>query len=329
MSSYYLRSESDRSEVDVQGGELTVGRAETNQLVLTKGHPSRQHARIWEEGGSLWVEDLGSANGTFVNEQELTEKRALVLGDVVKFDVDAYAIASREAADDGATVVRPAIDSSATVVRPPEPAPEAAPEPTPPPSEPPPPPREPATGAGATPASWENDGSTVALTPEQLAEIRNQLPGAGAEVTSDRPQLQILSGSRQDEVIDLDGDPAEWVIGSGSDAAIVFSDANVSAEQAVLSVEGGRWKISDSISKNKTFVNGQNTPVSYLGSGDVIAFGAVQCRLALPASAKRPAPAAPTSAAAVKQGKSNTTAIAVGGFVVTALVLGGLVFFLG
>ena len=48
-------------------GELTIGRAEGNDLLLTEGGVSRKHAAIRAEGGALLIEDLGSANGTQVD----------------------------------------------------------------------------------------------------------------------------------------------------------------------------------------------------------------------------------------------------------------------
>jgi pSer/pThr/pTyr-binding forkhead associated (FHA) protein len=44
---------------------------------------SAQHARIDLRSDGVWVEDLGSTNGTFVNDQRVTAER-LQPGDVVK-----------------------------------------------------------------------------------------------------------------------------------------------------------------------------------------------------------------------------------------------------
>ena len=48
---------------------------------------SRPHARISAEGGNCWIEDLGSANGTFVNGRtrlKPQEPYPLVNGDIIK-----------------------------------------------------------------------------------------------------------------------------------------------------------------------------------------------------------------------------------------------------
>jgi pSer/pThr/pTyr-binding forkhead associated (FHA) protein len=53
-------------------GPLVIGRAPDVDLVLEDGQVSRQHARVSPTAdGSALVEDLGSANGTFLNHNEL------------------------------------------------------------------------------------------------------------------------------------------------------------------------------------------------------------------------------------------------------------------
>jgi len=52
---------------------VTIGRAIENDIVVTSKRVSREHARIRREGRKLLLEDLGSTNGTFVNEKPVTE----------------------------------------------------------------------------------------------------------------------------------------------------------------------------------------------------------------------------------------------------------------
>ena len=54
----------DRLELS---GEVSVGRSAECDLVVSEGQPSRQHAKIVVEAGGVFVEDLGSTNGTLVN----------------------------------------------------------------------------------------------------------------------------------------------------------------------------------------------------------------------------------------------------------------------
>lgn len=49
------------------GEELTIGRAAGCSIVLDEQYVSQVHARVFIRDGSVFVEDLGSTNGTWVN----------------------------------------------------------------------------------------------------------------------------------------------------------------------------------------------------------------------------------------------------------------------
>jgi len=71
-----------------EGGELVVGRAEPATVVVDDPSLSRQHARFFRQGADLFVEDLGSTNGTFVRGARVTRAPLLDgyearLGDVL------------------------------------------------------------------------------------------------------------------------------------------------------------------------------------------------------------------------------------------------------
>ena len=54
-------------------GWITVGRASNSDIVLDEQFVSTTHARLLPRGQFYYVEDLGSTNGTFVNEKQVTE----------------------------------------------------------------------------------------------------------------------------------------------------------------------------------------------------------------------------------------------------------------
>jgi pSer/pThr/pTyr-binding forkhead associated (FHA) protein len=64
---------------------LTLGRSEDNAVAL-KGDEfaSGHHARIESQRDGVWILDLGSTNGTFVNGARLDGRRQLREGDVVQ-----------------------------------------------------------------------------------------------------------------------------------------------------------------------------------------------------------------------------------------------------
>lgn len=64
---------------------LTIGRTPDNQLSLTEPKVSSNHAEILPEGQDYAIVDLGSTNGTIVNDQRLASNQPRVLhsGDIV------------------------------------------------------------------------------------------------------------------------------------------------------------------------------------------------------------------------------------------------------
>lgn len=61
--------------------ELTVGRAGGCQITLDDTFVSQLHARVFRRDGQLFVEDLGSTNGTFLNRKKVTAPIAIRKGD--------------------------------------------------------------------------------------------------------------------------------------------------------------------------------------------------------------------------------------------------------
>ena len=69
--------------LQLAGSEVTIGRAEAT-LRLSDGTVSRQHARLFQRDGQWIIEDIGSANGTFVNGVRLTRPVQLNIGDQIR-----------------------------------------------------------------------------------------------------------------------------------------------------------------------------------------------------------------------------------------------------
>jgi hypothetical protein len=64
---------------------LTLGRGGQNDVKLDKDEfTSARHAKIEPRRDGVWVEDIGSTNGTYVNGARLTKERKLSPGDVVR-----------------------------------------------------------------------------------------------------------------------------------------------------------------------------------------------------------------------------------------------------
>jgi pSer/pThr/pTyr-binding forkhead associated (FHA) protein len=64
-------------------GRLTLGRGKEVDLLLLDPAISREHSAVFPDGEEYLIEDLGSANGTFVND-ELVTKKPLEEGDLIR-----------------------------------------------------------------------------------------------------------------------------------------------------------------------------------------------------------------------------------------------------
>jgi pSer/pThr/pTyr-binding forkhead associated (FHA) protein len=63
---------------------MVVGRAPECDLRLDDTYTSQQHARLFGKNGAWYVEDLGSTNGTFVNDQKLAAPAMVQPGDKIR-----------------------------------------------------------------------------------------------------------------------------------------------------------------------------------------------------------------------------------------------------
>jgi pSer/pThr/pTyr-binding forkhead associated (FHA) protein len=73
------------TERELDSAPVTLGRAPENDLVLDSDEfASVKHARIEPRRDGVWVEDLNSTNGTFVNGMKLSRRQKLTPGDVIR-----------------------------------------------------------------------------------------------------------------------------------------------------------------------------------------------------------------------------------------------------
>ena len=68
----------------LSGDNITIGRAVENDIVITSKRVSREHAQVRREGWRVMLEDLGSTNGTFLNDERVLTPLALHDGDRIQ-----------------------------------------------------------------------------------------------------------------------------------------------------------------------------------------------------------------------------------------------------
>jgi phosphoserine phosphatase RsbU/P len=85
-------------EHPLRGDSLVVGRALDADVTLSDPFASRRHSRLFRTGGELFVEDLGSRNGTIVNGQAIQQPTRVGPGDVIRISNSMIRISAEAAA---------------------------------------------------------------------------------------------------------------------------------------------------------------------------------------------------------------------------------------
>lgn len=206
--------------IDLQTSPVLIGRATDCQIQTQDAQVSRRHARVIYDGSSYWIEDTGSANGVFVN-NERVPRHQLRPGTVfrcgyleVRFELDAPAAVP---------------SAAAPVVAPPPPlvVPAAAPVPIAPPVAvvaAPPPVVAPVIAAVAAPA-------VSAAATAELTSLRTELEGERRK----RTDLEFELSETKRKVEELQARPAA----SGGDADSERLRRRVDQLESELKRKGG------------------------------------------------------------------------------------------
>lgn len=231
-----------QQEQDV-AGQLTVGRADGNDLVLSEGGVSRNHARFFTEGAEVMLEDVGSANGTWVDGEriegavKLSSKSQVVIGD--------YEISVKVGS-------KPLPKASKATAKPS---------------------KEPTTARGK-PAKATGAPRSTRVVPAVKPTGGGALAKRPAPQRAAGPQLRGLTGSVTGKTFPLSG---TMLVGRVPGVDLQVDDDSVSRRHAELVVTGREVVVRDLGSANGTTVNG--APISddtILSPGDIVQFGVVE-----------------------------------------------------
>ncbi len=73
--------------------ELTIGRSPGCGVAMTDDiYTSTLHARLFRHNDQLWVEDLGSTNGTYVNSEQISQAVRLGKGDLLQIGATVFEV---------------------------------------------------------------------------------------------------------------------------------------------------------------------------------------------------------------------------------------------
>jgi pSer/pThr/pTyr-binding forkhead associated (FHA) protein len=81
---------SNGAEVELVKNVITIGRQYDCDIQLTEGYPSRKHAQLVIENDAIFIEDMRSANGTYVNGARITGRTRLSGGDRIRFHIEEF-----------------------------------------------------------------------------------------------------------------------------------------------------------------------------------------------------------------------------------------------
>jgi hypothetical protein len=84
--------EADGEVTEITVNRSVVGRSSTADVHVPGDDVSRRHALIWQEAGAVWVADLGSSNGSFINDEPLDDVVDLVNGDRLTFGEQTFLV---------------------------------------------------------------------------------------------------------------------------------------------------------------------------------------------------------------------------------------------
>lgn len=238
-------------------GQLTIGRADGNDLVLAEGGVSRKHARFFTQGPDVLVEDTGSANGTWVDGEKiegptkLAARAQVVIGD---YEISVKGNGARPSS-------KKVPDRAKPMGRDPE-RPTSANQAVKPPR-----------ATKVVPAVKDpNAGAALAKRPR---------PAPGASQASG-PIMRGLTGPWLNKTFPLKG---TMVVGRVPGVDIQIEDDSVSRRHAEIVVQGRDVVLRDLGSANGTNVNGAPlTEELALAPGDIIQFGVVEMTYEVPSA---------------------------------------------
>lgn len=219
-------------------GPVSVGRSPDCTICIPDDFVSGNHARLFLEDGALFVEDLGSTNGTWVN-GERVQRGALKHGDELRFDRFRYQVRRTSAA--------PA-------------APPAAPEAE-------------APGEGEW---WRRSDKGVQGTVMGAFAPRDGRPAGVTQLLAGKvsgPTLVGASAPVRDRRVELR--PGMMMIGRNPKCDVTIDEETVSDRHAQLVCEErGSVRIVNLPNTGGTLVNGARVPGgAYLNPGDVVSLG--------------------------------------------------------
>lgn len=287
---FILRSQDGRAEYHLHG-EILVGREVECAIPLDSSHISRYHAKINVSPNGVYIEDLHSTNGTYVNGQKIKGRVRLSVGDEVAFDDLLFRLASNQSGNADRTQLSTRASVSLLSAR----------RSTPPPAEdddldeldriPVPQPgrhkaAEPMRPSAdriarraeppAQPSPSAEQEHTMILSSQQMNNMMERNLGEKDVQIGSGPRLVVMTAPIRGKIYSLNNTQQiqNWQIGRDSGSEIHLNDNTISSDHARVakSPEGG-YLLTATHAKNGVFINGERVTKTRLNHNDKIQIG--------------------------------------------------------
>jgi pSer/pThr/pTyr-binding forkhead associated (FHA) protein len=259
ISSWVLRSLDDEAEHKISHN-LLIGREAECGLALISPHISRYHAKLTRNGATLYVEDLHSANGTFVNGERIQTRRAITLGDEIAFHDRRFRVVSTDFSKEEATIIETPLGRAAF------PGKQVA---------------QMLRQSESPVVSQDEEEGTRMLNERDLARLARRAASPSQllpEAPGQGPRLVILTAPLRGKIIPLHTPLPDhhWSIGRSEECDICLPDKTISADHARLGHSAGGWLLSTTHARNGIQVNGKPTARAFLKHNDRLRFGRLE-----------------------------------------------------
>ncbi len=253
MTRLRISDEGGTREVEVRGEHVRLGRLDTCDVVLAGRGVSREHAELVRAGGAWTVRDLGSSNGTFVNDARVESAR-IEAGDTIGIGPEVTVVLLEPAARDADPAPAAGVRLQQRTVKRGEPVRDVA-----------------TTGPVRTRGPGEAREPAPAGQRPAASPAGEAAPGRGLAGLLERVEWWLEPADPGAGGIALR--KSATTVGRDPGAGLSIDDESVSRMHARLDRSHGRLYVSDLKSRNGTLVNDARVLREELLDGDTVVFG--------------------------------------------------------
>lgn len=243
-------------------GNMVIGRESDCGICLNYKKISRYHAKVHIASNGLFISDLQSSNGTFVNGKRVTSPVLIEVGDEIQFGDQRYRL----------TTVSNTVDNDATLLSEPSLVNSAL---LPPKEEPP---YQPDAMPSVPDTSEQQPDSTRLLNPELLRTVAKRNSASPHRLSlGSGPRLIVNTAPIRGQIFSLlQENNAPITIGRDEGNDIVLPDQSVSRQHATITADEEGFLIQTFSPANGLLVNSFNVQQWRLQEGDSMQLGRIE-----------------------------------------------------